>query len=125
MGIEPTGKALPELENKRFRAMAHAKCDWRVNFRGMRGNVGLRRDTSMCEISESSFSGVGLEPPNSGHSLLCCDSRRAAIGKALFVCTIHTMHSRELIKLLQADGWWLHPRQPPSICPSHKSGHAN
>jgi hypothetical protein len=27
MGIEPTGKALPELENKRFRANADAKCD--------------------------------------------------------------------------------------------------
>jgi hypothetical protein len=27
MGIEPTGKALPELENKRVRASADAKCD--------------------------------------------------------------------------------------------------
>ncbi len=27
MGIEPTGKALPDLENKRFRANADAKCD--------------------------------------------------------------------------------------------------
>ena len=27
MGIEPTGKALPELENKRFRANADAKCE--------------------------------------------------------------------------------------------------
>ena len=27
MGIEPTGKALPELENKRFGAMADSKCD--------------------------------------------------------------------------------------------------
>jgi hypothetical protein len=27
MGIEPTGKALPELENERFRANANAKCD--------------------------------------------------------------------------------------------------
>jgi hypothetical protein len=26
-GIEPMGKALPELENKRFRANADAKCD--------------------------------------------------------------------------------------------------
>jgi hypothetical protein len=80
MGIEPTGKALPELENKRFRAMAHAKCDWRVNFRGMRGNVGLRRDTS---------TGVGLEPPNLGHSLLCSDSRRAAMAKHCS-CVLYT-----------------------------------
>jgi hypothetical protein len=27
MGIEPMGKALPELENMRFRANADAKCD--------------------------------------------------------------------------------------------------
>jgi hypothetical protein len=27
MGIEPMGKALAELENKRFRANAEAKCD--------------------------------------------------------------------------------------------------
>jgi hypothetical protein len=46
MGIEPTGKALPEQENKRFRANADAKCDWRVNFRGMwatQGYVGIHR----------------------------------------------------------------------------------
>jgi hypothetical protein len=39
MGIEPTGKVLPELQNKRFPADADGKCDWRVNFRGMWGNV--------------------------------------------------------------------------------------
>jgi hypothetical protein len=61
MGIEPTGKALPELENKRFRANADAKC---VNFRGMRGNVRLRRDTSVSEVPGSSLSVVGS--PN-GH----------------------------------------------------------
>jgi len=27
MGIEPTGKAVPELENKRFGAITDAKCD--------------------------------------------------------------------------------------------------
>ena len=47
MGIEPTEKALPELENKRFGAIADSKCDWRVNFRGMWGYVRLRRDTSI------------------------------------------------------------------------------
>jgi hypothetical protein len=35
--------------------MANPKCDWRVNFRGMRGNVRLRRDTS-------EFEAPGLEP---------------------------------------------------------------
>jgi hypothetical protein len=35
MGIEPKREALPSLENKRFGALADAKCDWSVNFRGM------------------------------------------------------------------------------------------
>jgi hypothetical protein len=51
MGIEPTRAFLPSLQNNRFDAMADAKCDWRVNFRGMWGNVGLRTDTLMGEIS--------------------------------------------------------------------------
>ena len=46
MGIEPTRAALPGLGNKCFGAMTDAKCDWRVNFRGMWGYLGLRRDTS-------------------------------------------------------------------------------
>jgi len=46
MGIEPKRTAVPNLENKRFGAMANAKCDWRVNFLGMRGNVGLRETTA-------------------------------------------------------------------------------
>jgi hypothetical protein len=50
MGIEPTRAAPPRLENKRFGAMVDAKCDGRVNFRGMWGYVGLRRDTSVGEI---------------------------------------------------------------------------
>src|SRR5258708_7469169 len=50
MGIEPTEKALPELEDKRFRANADAKCDWRVNFRGMWGNVGIREPTAVISI---------------------------------------------------------------------------
>jgi hypothetical protein len=51
-GIEPTRAAPPRLENKRFGAMVDAKCDGRVNFRGMWDHVGLRRDTPVC----------GLEP---------------------------------------------------------------
>ena len=46
MGIEPTGKAQPELENKWFHANADAKCDQRVNFHVMRGNAGLRETTT-------------------------------------------------------------------------------
>jgi hypothetical protein len=45
MGIEPTGKAVPNLENKQFCATEDAKCDWRVNFRGMWGNVGTSETT--------------------------------------------------------------------------------
>jgi hypothetical protein len=45
MGIEPAGKALPELENKRFGAIANPKCDWRAIFLVMRGNVELRETT--------------------------------------------------------------------------------
>jgi len=45
MGIEPTRAYLPSLQNKRFDAMADANCEERVNFRVMRGNVGLRTET--------------------------------------------------------------------------------
>jgi hypothetical protein len=45
MGIEPTRAARPELENKRFGAMADPKCDGRVNFRRMWGHVGTREPT--------------------------------------------------------------------------------
>jgi hypothetical protein len=41
MGIEPTGKVAPDLENMQFEAITNAKCDWRVNFRGMWGYVGI------------------------------------------------------------------------------------
>jgi hypothetical protein len=54
MGIEPTRAAPPALENKRFGAKANAKCDGRVNFRGMWGHVELRRDTLICEVPRSS-----------------------------------------------------------------------
>jgi hypothetical protein len=43
MGIEPTRAAPPALENKRFGAKANAKCDGRVNFRGIWDNVGIHQ----------------------------------------------------------------------------------
>ena len=64
MGIEPTGKALPELENKRFGAMADSKCDQRVNFRGMWGYVGIHRYRDPV----SRLSVVGLRSATCGHS---------------------------------------------------------
>jgi hypothetical protein len=60
MGIEPTRKAPPGLESKEFGAMADTKCDGRMNFRGMWGHVGLRRDTSMGAIPGSRLPVVGL-----------------------------------------------------------------
>jgi hypothetical protein len=57
MGIEPTRAAVPELENKRFGAMAIPKCDWRVNFRGMWGYVGIHRwATSRARAYQSEVS---------------------------------------------------------------------
>ena len=51
MGIEPTRVAPPELANKQFGAKADPKCDGRVNFRGMWGQVGIHR-----------WANPGLEP---------------------------------------------------------------
>jgi hypothetical protein len=65
MGIEPTRAALHQLENKRFGAIPNAKCDWRVNFRGMWGHVGLRGDTRRANVPGSSLSVVDLR---SGHN---------------------------------------------------------
>jgi hypothetical protein len=45
MGIEPTREVVPGLENTQFGTTVNAKCDGRVNFRGMWGHVGLRGDT--------------------------------------------------------------------------------
>jgi hypothetical protein len=58
MGIEPTRATLPELENKWFRAMAIPECDGRVNFRGMWGQVGIRRraESRAClPVAQSAF----------------------------------------------------------------------
>jgi hypothetical protein len=49
MGIEPTRKVVPDLENKQFGAITNAKCDGRVNFRGMWGHVRTCRDTLVRE----------------------------------------------------------------------------
>src|SRR5271155_5694883 len=55
MGIEPTRATLPSLGNKRFGAAAVAKCDQRVNFRGMWGHVGLRGDTRCANFRAQAF----------------------------------------------------------------------
>jgi hypothetical protein len=43
MGIEPTRAVTPEPENKRFGMIADPKCDWRVNYDGTPGHVGIRQ----------------------------------------------------------------------------------
>jgi hypothetical protein len=55
MGIEPTRAAPPELENKRFGAMADPKCDGRVNFRGMWGHVGIRESIPVATHPEAAL----------------------------------------------------------------------
>jgi hypothetical protein len=61
MGIEPTRTARSELENIRFGAMANPKCDWRVNFRGMWGHVGIhRRAESRVSSSQTSDASINL-----------------------------------------------------------------
>jgi hypothetical protein len=45
MGIEPKRAAHQSLENAAFNEPWIAACDWRANFRVMRGNVGLRETT--------------------------------------------------------------------------------
>ena len=54
MVIEPTRAAPPELQNKRFGAMANPKGGYRVNYRGMWGNARLCKDTAPREVSGSS-----------------------------------------------------------------------
>ena len=66
MAIEPTRAALPGLENKQFDATANAKCDLRVNFRGMWGHVwhvGTHRCASPLLESFSRGSLIGQKRP--------------------------------------------------------------
>jgi hypothetical protein len=98
MGIEPTRKAVPDLENKRFGTMVNATCDGRVNFRGMWGHVGLRRDTSLGEVggvAGSSLPVVGLRTAMTGPSAvhyvrLVAASRFAADTNAVVVGPAHS-----------------------------------
>jgi hypothetical protein len=100
MGIEPTREALPGLENKRFAAMADTKCDQRVNFRGMWGHVGLRRDTSICEVPGSSLSVVGLRSgqertPARGYGRLIRSKRRSRMHPVLLQKIYEGAHLRQ------------------------------
>jgi NAD(P)-dependent dehydrogenase (short-subunit alcohol dehydrogenase family) len=61
------GNALPDLESKRFGAMADPRCDGRVNFCGMWGHVRPRRDTSVCQVQGLSRSVVGVRSANKRH----------------------------------------------------------
>jgi hypothetical protein len=74
MGIEPAGKALPELENKRFGAIANPKCDWRAIFLVMRGNVELRETTRGFAIE------FPMSTPSCQWPLVRCWSRKSMEG---------------------------------------------
>jgi hypothetical protein len=52
-GNQPTREALPDLENKRFGAVADPKCDGRVNFRDIWGHVGIHQ-WAKCGIEPTS-----------------------------------------------------------------------
>jgi hypothetical protein len=45
MGIEPTRATLRSQKNKGFPIAQTPKCEWRVNFGGTPGHVGIRRPT--------------------------------------------------------------------------------
>jgi hypothetical protein len=67
MGIEPTRAVLPEPENKHFGAMANPKCDWRVNFGGTWGDVGMHyaatwRSTSQPLHASRTVRGTSCPP---------------------------------------------------------------
>ena len=100
MGIEPTRAALPRLENKGFGAMADAKCDYRVNFRSMRGHVGLRRDTSVGEVAGASLSVMGLRSaqertPARGYDRLIISKRRSRMHPVLLQKIYEGAHLRQ------------------------------
>jgi hypothetical protein len=44
MGIEPTRASIPKLENTGFAGAPRLRCDWRMNFRGMWRDVGMREE---------------------------------------------------------------------------------
>jgi hypothetical protein len=96
MGIEPTRTVLPVVKNKRFGAMANLKCDWRVNFRGMWGNVGIHRR----EIPGSSqpLSTWTSRPSASAfrtlYSLTCASPAPSSVGSSLSLSSTTRIQSR-------------------------------
>jgi hypothetical protein len=59
MGIEPTREELPDLENKGFVAATNSKRDWRVNFHGTWGYVGIlnARSSGLVPFNRMSLPG--------------------------------------------------------------------
>ena len=50
MGIEPKRTAIESLYNTVFRDAPTAACDWRANFRVMRGDVGPRETSTTSRL---------------------------------------------------------------------------
>ena len=62
MGIEPTRALLLELENKRFGVTPNPKCDGRVNFGVMRGQVGAHKCRPFYIIYDAAPTSPAFEP---------------------------------------------------------------
>ncbi|MEA3108941.1 MAG: hypothetical protein QOI88_3546 [Gammaproteobacteria bacterium] len=59
MGIEPTGTLLPKGGQQVACRRIDTQCDWRVNFGGIWGTVGIREPTS----ATSAVSGAIVTTP--------------------------------------------------------------
>jgi hypothetical protein len=60
MGIEPTRATLQSLRNMGSRVAPILKCDWRVNFRGTWGHVGMREGYAATSDVRGHFAGLGV-----------------------------------------------------------------
>jgi hypothetical protein len=60
MGIEPTRASLMQRENTVFPVAPILKCDWRVNFRGTWGHVGMRERHAATSDVRGYIAGLGV-----------------------------------------------------------------
>src|ERR1700679_1239307 len=88
MGIDPTRKALPGLENKRFGRIADPKCDGHVNFSGMWGHVGTREPTV---VTSDVLGGIA------GRRMVTCqsDSSRQCFGHPCLPAGTRSLPTRQ------------------------------
>ena len=91
MGLEPTRKALPGLENKRFGPMVSPKCDRRVNFRGTWDHVGTRETTV---VTSGVLGGIA------GRRMVTCqsDSSRQCFGHPCLPARTRSLPTRQCFR---------------------------